>query len=105
MAKESRVIGGKDVQLSVHNDDKTLVYKKGGAVFAFNFHPTYSQYGFEAIVPEAGTYDVVLSTDDHCYGGFARVSHQTYETEQRPDGKHIIRLYLPSRTAIVLRKV
>ena len=105
MAKKYRVIGGKDVQLSVHNDDKTLVYKKGGAVFAFNFHPTYSQYGFEAIVPEAGTYNVVLSTDDHCYGGFARVSHQTYETEQRPDGKHIIRLYLPSRTAIVLKKV
>ena len=30
MAKKQKVLSGQDKQLQVHNDDKTLVYKKGG---------------------------------------------------------------------------
>ena len=104
MSKKHKVMGGSDTQLALDNENKTLVYQKGGAVFVFNFHPTYSQFGFEAVVPEAGKYTVFLSSDDHCYGGFGRVWHQSYESELRKDGKHIIKLYLPSRTAIVLKK-
>ena len=105
MSKKQKVLGGKDTQLSLDNTNKTLVYKKGGAIFAFNFHPTYSQFGFEAVVPEKGDYAVILSSDDYCYGGFGRVYHQTYTAEKREDGKYVIKLYLPSRTAIVLKKV
>ena len=104
MSKKHRVLGGKDQQLSVHNDNQTLVYKKGGVLFIFNFHPTYSQFGFEAVVPEPGKYTVFMSSDDHCYGGFGRVWHQSYDSQTRPDGTHYIKLYLPSRTAICLKK-
>ena len=105
MSKKHRVMGGQDKQLSLDNTNKTLVYKKGGAIFAFNFHPTYSQFGFEAVVPEKGNYTVIMSSDDYRYGGFGRVYHQTYTAEKRDDGKYVIKLYLPSRTAIVLKKV
>ncbi len=104
LCKSARVIGGREQQLWVDNTAKTLIYKKGGAVFAFNFHPTGSYEGYFVPTPEAGTYEVILSTDDFCFGGLGRVYHQRYETVQE-NGKTGIRLYLPSRTAAVLKKV
>ncbi|MBE6982458.1 MAG: 1,4-alpha-glucan-branching enzyme, partial [Ruminococcaceae bacterium] len=104
MAKKHRVVGGRDVQLSLDNTDKTLVYKKGGAIFAFNFHPTNAYDGFWLTVPEKGDYQVVLSSDDYCYGGYGRVYHQSYTAQKQENGKWAIRLFLPNRTAIVLKK-
>jgi hypothetical protein len=45
-----------------------------------------------------------MSSDDYCYGGHGRVAHMDYITEEL-DGKPGIRIYLPNRTAIVLKKV
>ena len=103
MAKKQRVIGSRDVQLSLDNAAKTLVYQKGGALFAFNFHPVNSYDGCVIAVPDLGEYQVVMSTDDYCFGGQGRIWHQTY-TAETLDGKPAIRLYLPSRTAVVLKK-
>ena len=103
MAKRQKVQPGKDSQLALDNDAKTLVYKKGGAVFAFNFHPVNSYEGCFLPMPEAGEYRVVMSTDDYCYGGQGRIWHQTYSTVER-EGRNGILLYLPSRTAVVLKK-
>ena len=103
MAKKQKVIGGQDNQLALDNTAKTLVYQKGGALFAFNFHPVNSYDGCLVTVPEEGNYRVVMSTDDYCFGGQGRIWHQTYQAEIL-DGKPAIRLYLPSRTAVVLRK-
>ena len=97
-------MGGKDIQLKLDNRDKVLVYKKGGAVLAFNFHPGKSYDGCVLTMPENGEYEVVMSTDDFCFGGQGRIYHQRYTT-QILDGKPAIRLYLPSRTAVVLKKV
>ena len=103
MARKNRVLSGKDIQLALDNLAKTLVYKKGSAVFAFNFHPENSYEGWFVPVPEAGEYEVVMSTDDSCFGGQGRICHQSYFTIQR-DGRPGILLYLPSRTAAVLKK-
>ena len=104
MCRSCRVMGGKDIQLKLDNGDKVLVYKKGGAVLAFNFHPVNSYDGCVLTMPENGEYEVVMSTDDFCFGGQGRIYHQRYTT-QILDGKPAIRLYLPSRTAVVLKKV
>ncbi len=101
-AKKDKVLRSGDVQLALDNAAKTLVYQKG-ALYAFNFHPVNSYEGFFLPVPEAGEYGVVMSTDDFCFGGQGRIYHQTYSTIDN-DGKVGIRLYLPSRTAVVLRK-
>jgi 1,4-alpha-glucan branching enzyme len=102
--KKHRVLQGRDTQLWVDNEKKTLVYKKGSAVFAFNFHPVCSYEGYFVPVTEAGTYQVQLSTDDFCFGGQGRVWHQSYETLQK-NGKTGILLYLPSRTAVIIKKI
>ena len=104
LAKKNRVLQGRDIQLGLDNSAKTMVYKKGGAIFAFNFHPVNSYDGLFLPMPEAGEYAVQMSTDDYCFGGQGRIYHQSYTTIQR-DGKQGILLYLPSRTAVVLKKV
>jgi 1,4-alpha-glucan branching enzyme len=101
-AKKDKVLRSGDVQLALDNTAKTLVYEKG-SVFAFNFHPVNSYEGCFLPMPEPGEYDVVMSTDDFCFGGQGRIYHQTYATTEQ-DGKCGIRIYLPSRTAVVLRK-
>ena len=104
MAKKQKVLSGQDKQLQLHNDDKVLVYKKGGAVFAFNFHPVNSYDGYFVQMPEAGEYEVILSTDDHRFGGQGRVYHQRYTAKKNQDGKVGFQMYLPNRTAVVLKK-
>ncbi len=104
IAKKNRVIGGKNRQLWLDNQAKTLMYQKGSGIFAFNFHPENSYEGCFVPVPEEGEYSVVMSTDDFCFGGQGRVYHQTYETFEE-NGVPGIRLYLPSRTAVILEKI
>ena len=103
ISKKLRVLKGKDKQLWLDNETKTLVYQKGKGLFAFNFHPTNSYDGFFLPVQEAGKYQVVLASDDYCFGGQGRIYHNCYETTLR-DGKHGVLLYLPCRTAVVLQK-
>ena len=105
MAKRHKVLAGKDKQLLVHNSDHVLVYKKGGATFVFNFDPSRSYDGYLVPMAEEGDYEVTMSTDDHCYGGFGRVYHQTYTATKQPDGRIGFQVYLPSRTAFVLKKL
>ena len=101
--KKFRVLQGKDRQLLLDNSAKTLVYQKGTGVFAFNFHPVNSYTGCFLPMPENGKYEVCLSTDDFCFGGQGRIYHQCYSTVEK-DGRPGILLYLPSRTAVILKK-
>ncbi|MGP1435637.1 MAG: alpha amylase C-terminal domain-containing protein [Phocaeicola sp.] len=92
-----------------HNDgDQILAYRRRNLIFVFNFSPTksYTDYGF--LVAE-GRYDVVLNTDSKDYGGFGfaddSVPHYTnpdplYEEEK----KGWLKLYIPARSAVVLKK-
>jgi len=105
MAKKQKVLTGQNYRLQLHEDDKVVVYKKGGAVFAFNFHSTKSFDGYFIRVPGPGKYQVLMSTDDFCYGGNGRIFHQCYEATQREDSSYGFQIYLPSRSAVVFRKV
>ena len=104
MAKALRVLRGEDQQLYVSNGDKIMAYKKGNGIFAFNFHPQTSYEGFFLPVDQPGEYQVFLSTDDFCFGGQGRIYHQTYMAQTQPDGRTGFYIYLPSRTAVVLKK-
>jgi len=103
MAKKNRVLSGSDRQLRLDNHAKVLVYQKGNALFGFNVHPWRSYADCFLPVTEEGEYEVILTSDDFCFGGHGRIWHQTY-TADYADGALGIRLYLPSRTAVVLRK-
>ncbi len=104
LCKQLRVLPGHDRQLLLHNDDKVVVYSKGKGLFAFNFHPENSYEGYFIPTDEAGEYDVVMSTDDFRFGGFGRVFHQRYSAIEE-NGRIGIKLYLPVRTAVVLKRI
>ena len=92
-----------------HNDgDQILAFSRGDLLFVFNFSPnrSYTDYGF--IVPQ-GSYDVVLNTDNKLYGGNNladdSVRHFTnWDPIYEKDGKGWLKLYIPARSAVVLRK-
>ena len=52
---------------------------------------------------ENADYEVVLSSDDDIYGGQNLISHMTYPTKKF-DGQYYVELYLPARTAVVLKE-
>jgi 1,4-alpha-glucan branching enzyme len=56
-----------------HEVDKVIVYERAGLLFIFNFHPTKSFSDYRVGVDVAGTYRVVLSTDDKEFGGFENI--------------------------------
>lgn len=104
MAKKNRILTGQDRQLYLSGGEKLLVYQKGSAVLAFNFDPTRSYDGCFLPMPEEGDYQVILATDDYQFGGQGRIYHQTYTAAKQADGRIGLKLYLPSRTAAVLKR-
>ncbi len=93
-----------------HNDgDQILAYRRKNLIFVFNFHPTksFTDYGF--LVPQ-GAYDVVLNTDAKEFGGFGlsddSVRHFTnFDPMYKKEKKEWLKLYVPARSAVVLRKL
>ena len=97
------------VQEIWHNDgDQILAYMRGDLVFVFNFSPTrsFTDYGF--LVP-TGSYDVVLNTDAKKFGGNGladdSITHFTnYDPAYVSEHKEWLKLYIPARSAVVLKK-
>lgn len=83
----------------IHSDDGIVSYERDGCVYAFNFSPvnSYTDYGLPA--PD-GKYKLELSSDDEQFGGYARFDGSQEYTAQ---DSHLS-VYLPARTAIVLRR-
>lgn len=102
--KKEKILSKKSELCWIHEDDKLLCYKKGDDLFVFNFHPYKSFEGY-AIPTESGEYKVILSTDDSDFGGHNRVDKEyIYKTEEI-NGRDSIKLYIPSRSAFVLKKL
>ena len=95
LCKQYEIFGKQDTQIQLDNTAKVLVYQKENLLFAVNLHPVNSYDGWEIPVKNPGNYKVLMSTDDACYGGFARVQHRTYLAGQN------FKIYLPNRTATV----
>lgn len=83
--------------------EKMLAFYRHGLLFAFNFHPSQSLEHVLVPVHQPGEYTVALSTDDEKYGGWNQIQHITYPTKHF-DGKDYVELYLPARTAVVLKE-
>ncbi len=97
------------VQEIWHNDgDQVLAFMRGNLIFVFNFSPlrSFTDYGF--LVPK-GSYIVALNSDSKEYGGYGfaddSVEHLTnFDPLYAGDGKEWLKLYIPARSAVVLRK-
>lgn len=91
----------------VHEDNKLLVFERGGVVFVFNFHVSNSYSDLEIPTPAKRDYRLILNSDDIWFGGNAIVEPgQIYsQAAGRGDDNSRIHIYLPSRTAQVLTPV
>ena len=96
------------IKICDKEDDNILSYMRGNMLFVFNFHPfnSYSNYGL--LVPQ-DEYEIILDTDDKKYGGFdlndKSIHHFThFDPIYSKDDKGWLKLYLPARTAIVLKR-
>ena len=92
-----------------HNDgDQVLVYQRKDLIFVFNFNPkqSFTDYGF-LVAP--GAYEVILNTDSVQFGGNGlsddTITHFTISDPlYKKEKKEWLKLYIPARTAMVLRK-
>ena len=85
-----------------------MAFARGPLVFVFNFSSVRSYEGYGFMVPE-GAYDVVLNTDAPAYGGNGladdSMRHFTnFDPLLKRDGKGWLKLYIPARSAVVLRR-
>jgi 1,4-alpha-glucan branching enzyme len=86
--------------------DLVIAFERAGLLFVFNFHPSrsYTDYG---LAVQAGKYTTLLCTDQAEYGGFNRFdTRMVYRTQvERSFGfRQNLKLYLPSRTGIILQQ-
>lgn len=94
------------VHLNEHR--KVLIFKRKSLLFAFNFHPTESHFGYRFEVAP-GEYRTVLNSDAPEYGGHARLdealTHFSIPETRNDTQRHFLSLYLPTRTVVVLKAV
>lgn len=107
LLQKNRVLSkGETYNLWIHQGDMVMIYERNGLLFIFGFHPNKSFSGYFVPVTTAGEYKVVLTTDTEEFGGYNRVAtNQTYETETLPDGRTGFLYYIPSRTAVVMKRI
>lgn len=87
-----------------NEDDKVLAFERAGLLWIFNFHPTKSFTDYRVGVDQAGTYRIVLDTDDAKFGGLGRNQKDTqfFTTDFTWNNrKNFVQVYIPTRTALV----
>lgn len=89
--------------------DQILAYMRADLLFVFNFNPvrSFTDYGF--LVPP-GKYEVVLNSDAIRFGGNGlsddSIHHFTlHDPLYEQENKGWLKLYIPARSAVVLRRV
>jgi 1,4-alpha-glucan branching enzyme len=87
-------------------NDQVIAFERNNLFFVFNFNPntSYNDYGLSM---PAGIYTPLLSTDNSRFGGQDRIAEDIiYRTvpEKRYAPNHMLKVYLPSRTALVFQR-
>jgi len=109
LALEYNLLDTPGLQLVLeHQENQLLGFERAGLVFLFSFNPTRSFPEYPVDL-SPGEYQLILDSDASEFGGHGRIQpEQVFFTrpEQLPDGgtRHYITIYLPTRTALVLKK-
>jgi 1,4-alpha-glucan branching enzyme len=99
----------KPILLKADEPDKVLQFVRGNLMFVFNFHPVSSFVDYGVITPPATRWQHYFNTDEERFGGQGRIGVcQSFESKLVYDSKEFVQqlmLYLPARSAIVLKRV
>ena len=82
-----------------------IAFYRKGLLFAFNFSPCNSYTDVEISLPAIADYQVALCSDDGKYGGNDLIAHMKYTAQVDSQGNSTVKLYLPARTAVVLKEM
>ena len=109
--KKEKVLKGYPELLVADEQKQILIFRRENSIFALNFNPqgSFQDYGFSA---PAGEFVKVFDSDEPRFGGFGRLPENEKHSAvaaRCPNGNqsfdHTLYLYLPSRCAIVLKKI
>ena len=92
--------------LMLDNQKSTLIFERGGLLFAFNLHPNISRESvfISCANTGEGDYKVVFSSDDAAFGGSDRIRDDYIYTAKKCVYGVGFDIYLPARCAVVLKK-
>ena len=111
LLRSERVLFDRPELLVQDEEKKILIFRRKNCIFALNFSATgsYADYGFAA---PAGEWVNILDSDEPRFNGFNRTKageHHLTVPEKSPNGNprysDTLYLYLPSRSAVVLKKL
>jgi len=104
---DNKFLNSGPVQRCINDSDQVLAYQRNDFLFVINLHPYKSYTGYGMLV-DRGSYKIVLNTDSASFGGFGLINesieHFTQNGFERNTELEWLRLYLPARTALVLKK-
>ena len=102
LIKDESTLASKPIVILENTPDEVLIFKRGELLFVFNFNPStsFTDYGFEI---DVGSYTTMLNTDNEFFGGTARNDDTQIHLTQYENGSNWMKLYLPSRTGMVLK--
>jgi len=109
--RKEKLLSERPEILTADEEKKILIFRRKNCIFAFNFNPngSFENYGFSA--PE-GEWEMAFNSDEARFGGFGRlpeVEKHVAVAQKSPNGNqgfdHSLFMYLPSRCAIVLKKL
>lgn len=91
-----------------HEKDKVIIFERGMLIFVFNFHPTKSFEHYRVGTKWSYDHIIVLDTDELRFFGQERLRHGHEHPfpvlrESWCNRPNYIQMYIPSRTAIVLK--
>lgn len=97
--RENKILAAPPVSLYNDVGREVIILSRGGFLFAFNFSPSGSYKDYE--IPGSSLlldrkWKIVLDTDWKEFDGFERNNRETV---------HSVSLYLPSRSAIVMKEI
>jgi len=108
MNRNQVIARGRPRLLYSHDEQKILAFERSGLFFFFNFNPvqSFSDFAMEVL---PGEYVLELDTDRAEFGGFQQIAPEQhfFTSPENHQGtlRNMIRLYLPARTALVLRRL
>jgi len=97
---------GHPTPIWLDGDKNLMIFRRGEEIYVFNLHPTQSRTDVFVYCADTGDgeYRVVFSSDRPEFGGQNRINAgQTYRPVEEEYGFGF-RVYLPCRTALVLKK-
>ena len=102
--KESDVLATSFAQqLNMDTNNKVIIFERGNYIFAFNFHAHNAIPDYQFGIPNHGKYQIVLNSDAKNFGGHGRIDESVIFESFESHGHPNLSIYLPNRTALVLK--